>query len=96
MKKISFTGKMMSEHNSSFVEFEIEENSKEAVANLEDMDRKSCSESIWVGDKSRGGNFERGSILIGYDYCERTDFNLLKENLDSESYEMIKETSENY
>ncbi len=94
--KIELTGKKLSEHNSSFVEFEIanldKEMSDEIRSEIENND------ALWIGLPNRGGTFEKGSILIGFDWMDIScpDWFLLSENLTKESFEIVDEERKNH
>jgi hypothetical protein len=85
------TGKFLGEHNSAFVEFEIDELIEGATFD-EIKEKASCYEAIWQG---KSDTFKNGiSLMMGFDYCESSDIELLKEHLSSESFEILEEMYE--
>jgi len=87
---MKLTGKYLAEHNSSFVEFEVDE-LMERDSYEEIKENASSSESIWQGNSEV---FKNGSLMLGFDYCESEDIDLLRDILDEDSMEIIDEMYE--
>lgn len=90
---MKLSGKYLAEHNSSFVEFDVD-----ALPTVSEQqiikDKQSCYEAIWM-DKS---SFVQGgfSIMISFDEADSSDILLIKKYLDSDSKEILDDVQENY
>jgi len=84
---MELTGVKISEHDSSFVEFEltkIDEKKKDIL-----YEGRFGPETIWVGDKKGGGKFDKGSILLFIDELEDCDKEVLAEVFNEKSMDII-------
>ena len=92
-KDMKLTGKYLAEHNSSFVEFEVD-----ALPTMDEQekikDKQSCYEAIWLGNSSFiEGGF---SLMICFDESNESDIELIKKYLDEDSQEIIDDIRENF
>ncbi len=87
---MKLTGKYLAEHNSSFIEFEVDElMDKDSYEDIKD--NASSSEAIWQGNSDV---FNKGGLMLGFDYCEDKDIELLRDVLDEDSMEIIEKLYE--
>jgi hypothetical protein len=91
---MELTGTKISEHNSSFVEFELDEIDSDKKDEL--YEGRHSAETIWVGTKDQGGKFEKGSILLFIDELEDCDKEILSEVFNEDSMEIINDVIEDF
>lgn len=83
---MKLTGKTVQEStNSSFVEFELESVDDSVKQTIED--ERTSSEMIWIGDSDSLKDSK--VILLAMDDIQEDDMELLRDNLDEDSMEII-------
>lgn len=90
---MKLSGKYLAEHNSSFVEFDVD-SLPSSDEQDEIKDKQSCYEAIWMGKSS----FVEGgfSLMISFDDADSSDIELIKEYIEEDSQEIIDDIGENY
>lgn len=88
---MKLTGKFLGEHNSSYVEFQVDELIDSNTFD-EIKEQASCYEAIWQG---KSDTFKNGiSLMLCFDECGSDDIKLLEDVLDEDSMEIIEEMYE--
>lgn len=88
--KIKLTGKFSGESDSSFKEFEIDR--LPTIDEEREMnEERSCYEAIWFGSNKKHKNvaFEN-TMMLGLDYMEQCDLDILEGMFDADSFRVIK------
>lgn len=86
--KIKLTGKFAGSGDSSFMEFEVDRLPTNDESN-EISENSSCYEAIWFGPQSKGVTFEN-TMMLGLDYMESEDLDILRDLLDEDGYKIVK------